>query len=386
MTHSTNILIVDDNLSYRKFLTHLIGRMEGVQLLPSASSGRNALTRLQNNEVDIVLLDMQMPEMDGLETLKRIQEIHPEVGVIMISGEYASDADAAVQALEMGALDFLPKAATEPGETSIQFLQRHLRALMHQFQGRRNLNLARQMTARNVAVAPSHRPTEAEKSQRRDEPKSVSFPHASTVPGRIDLVLIGASTGGPNALNEVIPRLPGTLGVPVLVVQHMPAFLTNSLAKSINAKSALCVQEAVEGDPLEPGTVYIAPGGKHLLVERAAGKRGSDIQGVIRLSESPPENSVRPSVDVLFRSAADAYGGHVLAIIMTGMGSDGLKGVRELKKLGCYCLSQSEATCVVYGMPRAVDEAALSDERVALDDLADRITQLIGDSPVWGQR
>jgi len=385
VTHPTKILIVDDNLSYRKFLTHLIEGMEGVRLVPSASNGRSALTRLQNNKVDIVLLDMQMPEMDGLETLQRIHEVHPEVGVIMISGEYASDADAVVRALEMGALDFLPKATVEPGETSVQFLHRHLRALMHQFQGRRNLNLARQMTARNVSSSNSHRPAEGEKRQKAAEPNPASFLRSSPRPGRIDLVVMGASTGGPNALNEVIPRLPGTLGVPVLVVQHMPAFLTSSLAKSLNAKSALCVREAEEGEPIEAGTVCIAQGGKHLLVERPPGKRDNGIRGVVRLNESPPENSVRPSVDVLFRSAADAFGGHVLAVIMTGMGSDGLKGVQELKRTGCYCLSQTEATCVVYGMPRAVDEASLSDERVALTDLADRITQLVSDSPRWRQ-
>lgn len=385
MSNPTSILIVDDNLSYRTFLTKLIGGMEDVRLLASASNGRSALTRLQNNQVDLVLLDMQMPEMDGLETLKRIQETHPEVGVIMISGEYASDADVVVRALEMGALDFLPKASVAPGETSVQFLQRHLRALMQQFHGRRSLSRVRRMTAKNASAAPLHVVVEEEANPRPEGTKPFPFPHPAALPGRIDLVVMGASTGGPNALNEVIPRLPEDLGVPVLVVQHMPAFLTASLAKSLHAKSALRVHEAGEGDIIEPGTVFVAPGGRHLLVENAFKERDKVVRGRIRLSDTPPVNSVRPSVDVLFQSVAKTYGGHVLAVMMTGMGSDGLRGVQELKTRGGYCLSQSEGTCVVYGMPRAVDEAALSDERVALADLADRIAQLIKDSPGWRQ-
>jgi two-component system chemotaxis response regulator CheB len=189
-------------------------------------------------------------------------------------------------------------------------------------------------------------------------------------------VVIGISTGGPNALKEVIPKLTASLNVPVLIVQHMPPLFTASLAESLGRKSVLTVREAQEGDVLRPNTVLIAPGGKHMVIR-------SDPNGVggpgfiLALNENPPEQNCRPSVNVLFRSAATYFGGRVLAIVMTGMGEDGCEGVRAMKRQGCICLTQEESTCVVYGMPRAVDEAGLSDARVPLEQMAERIQQFV---------
>lgn len=373
MTERLNILIVDDNLIYRKFLARVIQDLEGVEIVSPAATGAIALKRMQRSPVDLVLLDLQMPEMNGLETLHRIRRDHPEVGVIMISGEFAPDADVVVKALQQGALDFLPKAPMDTGNTVLA-LRKHLGTLLHQFQGRRNLNRARQISSRGAA-----RPLPVEAAQAGLEPPApLPFPASSRdQTGRIDVVVIGASTGGPNALSEVIPRLPGDLGVPILVVQHMPSFLTCSLAKSLNDKSALQVHEAVEGEPLKPDTVYVAPGGRHLQVKPGAAERGTPRRRFLRLGDGPPENSVRPSADVLFRSVAEAFDGHVLAVIMTGMGNDGMKGVQALKSGGCYCITQTAGSCVVYGMPRAVDEAGLSDESADLDELAGRIEALI---------
>ncbi|HLO65401.1 MAG TPA: CheB methylesterase domain-containing protein, partial [Holophaga sp.] len=193
-------------------------------------------------------------------------------------------------------------------------------------------------------------------------------------PSRFDVVAIGVSTGGPNALAEVIPHLPADLGVPVLVVQHMPPFFTASLAEHLAKASRLAVSEAIEGEPVLPNHVYIAPGGKHMTVRRMGGAEGPAIVG---LNENPPENSCRPSVDVLFRSVAAQYEGNILGVVMTGMGSDGCEGVRAMKRRGCHVLTQSEDTCVVYGMPLAVDEAGLSDEQVPLPRLASRIAYLV---------
>jgi two-component system chemotaxis response regulator CheB len=379
-----NILIVDDNLSYRKFLARVVQDIEGVELVPPAATGSIALKRMGLSPVDLVLLDLQMPEMSGLETLERIRKGYPEVGVIMISGAFASDADVVIRALEQGAIDFIPKSPPADPGSSVIALRKHLVTLFHQFQGRRNLNLAKRISSGGTRTAfqvasPCVRVPVAEtgRAGRRPEGPGALTPCPGRVhTARLDLVVIGASTGGPNALSEVIPRLPADLGVPVLVVQHMPSFLTYPLARNLNDKSRLEVREAVEGDPLMAGTVYMAPGGRHLLVKTRAGGPSAGVR-YLALGDGPPENSVRPSVDVLFRSVAGAFDGNVLAVIMTGMGNDGCKGVQALKAGGGYCVTQTAETCVVYGMPRAVDEAGLSDESVNLDTLAERIELLV---------
>jgi two-component system chemotaxis response regulator CheB len=178
-------------------------------------------------------------------------------------------------------------------------------------------------------------------------------------------------------LVELIPMLPSDLDVPVLVVQHMPPLFTASLAEHLSRKSRIIVREAVDGESITPGKVLIAPGGKHMVVRSRSDAASGKQERFVGLNEEAPENSCRPSVDVLFRSMAAHYGGNMLAVIMTGMGSDGCEGVRAMKRRGCHCLTQSEDTCVVYGMPLAVDEAGLSDERVPLELLATRITRLV---------
>ncbi|MDD5676040.1 MAG: CheB methylesterase domain-containing protein, partial [Chitinivibrionales bacterium] len=187
-------------------------------------------------------------------------------------------------------------------------------------------------------------------------------------PGFFSVCLIGVSTGGPEALSKLIPLLRGPFNVPILCVQHMPPMFTKSLAESLAKKSKLAVSEGQDGEIIKPGAMYIAPGGRHMVVRR------SEADMIIGLNDEPPENSCRPSVDVLFRSAAAAYGDRgVLAIVLTGMGSDGCSGVRALKRHPCLCLTQTEQTCVVYGMPRAVDEAGLSDKSLSLEAIAEEM-------------
>ncbi len=190
----------------------------------------------------------------------------------------------------------------------------------------------------------------------------------------VDVLAIGISTGGPNALRQVIPRLPGNLGVPVLIVQHMPPSFTKALAESLDRESELTVKEAEDGETLQPGVAYIAPGGQHLAVRLDKNPAGDRVAVVI--NQDPPVNSCRPSVDVLLKSLPPVYGGRVLVAIMTGMGNDGAAGVAQIKAKGGYCLTQTEETCVVYGMPRAVDEAGLSDEKAPLDQIAARLIAL----------
>jgi two-component system chemotaxis response regulator CheB len=384
------ILIVDDNVIYRNFLSEVVKSIDGAELISPAANGRIALSRLAGDPADLVLLDMQMPEMDGIETLKEIRRKYPEIGVIMISAAYDLEARLVIQALEMGAIDFISKTGDRHSENHVTTLRQKISTILNQIQGRRHLHNARRVTQKSPNRTGGRKPVKTP-STPRPEPARNGISSVLQDPGAaktrrirsaIDLVVIGASTGGPNALSEIISRFPEDFSVPVLIVQHMPAFLTATFARSLNAKSRLSVTEGVAGDMITPGRVYIAPGGKHMTV-RNGRFTGSDRHvTIIDLNEDPPVNSVRPSADVLFSSVKKHFTGMVLAVIMTGMGNDGMKGVRELKERDCYCLSQTEETCVVYGMPRAVEEASLSDEQVPLDGMADRIMNLVANGIV----
>ncbi len=359
------VLIVDDTVVYRKILSDVASEMPGVVLVQTAPQGRVALSRMQQQPFDIVLLDVEMPDMDGLETLAEIRKAHPETAVVMISGVTARARDNTVKALEIGAMDFLSKPDSNDVDANRAALREKLRPLFRHVQTR--LNLKRIPVAIPPHAAPVHPHAPAAPPAARPAPS----------PAGIDVIAIGISTGGPNALAEVIPRLSARLGVPILLVQHMPPGFTASLAQHLDDRSPLKVCEAQEGEPILPNTVYIAPGGRHMIVRRFTPPGGTGATLVIGLNDNPPENSCRPSVDVLFRSVATHFEGRVLALIMTGMGSDGLEGVRTLKRKGARILTQSEETCVVYGMPLAVDEAGLSDESLPLTRLPGRIEHLL---------
>lgn len=391
------VLVVDDTIVYRKILKDIIGELPGVEVSGTAANGRLAIAKMEHSPADFVVLDIEMPEMNGLEALDVIRRRWPEVGVLMVSGGSRSAADLTVEALSRGAIDFLPKAdGPDPAQNRAQ-LKQQLGFVLRTFSTQWSLRQAR--SSSNEALRSSARPPEplperrsspiagavqpkaqvstglAERSATLLRGASVSLPPPIALPEvvaprptTIEVVVIGTSTGGPQALGAVIPKLPGDLGVPVLIVQHMPPVFTASLARNLDSKSALTVREAREGEVLEANVALIAPGGFHMVVQ-------PDRR--IALTQDPPENSCRPAVDVLFRSVATAYRGHALAIVMTGMGDDGARGVASLKERGCYCLTQDEASCTIYGMPRAVDQAGLSDERLPLERLASRIAQLV---------
>ncbi len=365
MPNPLKILIVDDTVTYRSILTRVVEGIPNTQVVGTASNGKLALSKLGTLDVDLVLLDIEMPEMDGLETLQVIKRDRPNIGVIMISGMNRSSADITIRALEMGALDFIPKPDGQSLSESQEELLKKLTSVIKHFELKRNLSSA--MTRGK----PYSAPVKPLASQPIAPPAPATAQNKAALPSQFDILVIGVSTGGPNALGEFIPALPGDLNIPILLVQHMPPIFTESLANSLNRKSSLTVKEARDGDIVEKNTVYIAPGGKHMVVTRN--------QDTIKIStnEQPPENSCRPAVDVMFRSVADVYGKNILSLIMTGMGSDGALGLKVLKQKSCYSLVQSEKTCVVYGMPRAVEEMNLADERIDLKDLAGRVTQLI---------
>jgi two-component system chemotaxis response regulator CheB len=316
-----------------------------------------------------------MPELDGLDTLKAIAEQRPETEVIMVSGANSRAADATVKALELGALDFVRKPEGATPEESAAQLAGELGSLIRGVSTRRNLRRAR---AERTPEAEQAGPAPKEDKPPPPPPAVEPGGEPPCAPGRgtprmsgIAMVAIAVSTGGPSALSVLIPMLPAELSVPVLVVQHMPPLFTASLAQSLDAKSSLNVREAAAEEVPRPGEVLLAPGGKHLVVRR------KEVQGrataLTALSDAPPEHGCRPSADVLFRSLAALFPGQVLAVVMTGMGSDGCEGVRAMKRRGCYCITQSQETCVVYGMPHAVMQEGLSDESVPLPGLAERI-------------
>jgi two-component system chemotaxis response regulator CheB len=384
MTDNLKILIVDNNDAYRAFWSKAVTQTEGAEVVATAPNGRMAMAKLKQITVDLVLLEMDMPLMDGLKTLEMLRESHPDVGVVMVSTSPSENNEKVIKALQMGAIDFISKFGVEDNDSSVLAIRRRLMTLMGLFRARRNTRLAKQLYDERTPPASTAARTEArervppaEDAPGKSVPLEARITKSMVINPKVELLAIGVSTGGPNALARVIPLLPGDLGVPVLVVQHMPAAMTASLADSLNKKSALLVREAVHGDEILPNIVYLAPGGTHMVVARDKATSASAGLRRIRLTSDPPVNSCRPSVDVLFRSIAEAYDGTIVAAIMTGMGNDGMEGVRMLKNKGCYCLTQTEDTCVVFGMPRAIMEAGLSDEAVPLDRMAHRLLDLV---------
>ena len=355
------VLVVDDTATYRRIVTEAVEGTGEAAVVATAPQGRLALARMEESPVDLVLLDLEMPDMDGLETLSELRRRHPDCAVVLVSGATARAAEATVRALERGALDFVRKPEGSDPEHSRRELRERLRPLVRHVHTKRNLRACAPPPAASPKPAP---------------PRSATPP-----PRRFEALGIGVSTGGPNALGELIPALPADFPLPILLVQHMLPGFTASLAEHLSRRSRLRVREGREGEPIEAGSVYLAPGGRHMVVRRRPGSESVPEGLIVGLNEHPPENSCRPSVDVLFRSMAAQYGGNLLALVMTGMGSDGCEGVRAMKRRGCYCLSQSEESCVVYGMPAAVDEAGLSDERVPLERLAARLCALATEGP-----
>ncbi|VAX24487.1 Chemotaxis response regulator protein-glutamate methylesterase CheB [hydrothermal vent metagenome] len=348
---SIKTLIVDDMVLYRKMLSDVLAEHGDVEVIGVAANGSIALRKMEQSRVDLVFMDMYMPEMNGLETLKHIRQRFPETKVIMISGVASREGDVILEALANGALDFIQKPSGKVFQENLSLMKSELG---------RVLGLVRANSG--AAIKPEKQATPAQVKE--DSPKPVARFKGAVTPTSFSVVVIGVSTGGPAALTKIIPNLPKNFPAPILMVQHMPPVFTKSLALSLDKKSGLTVKEAEEGEAIVKGKVLIAPGGKHLVASR------SSEGAVVKLGNGPAEHSCKPAVDVLFRSVAESYGNEgVMALVLTGMGSDGASGVEALKQKGCYCITQSEQTCVIYGMPRAVDEAGLSDANIDLEKI-----------------
>lgn len=352
------VLVVDDSRFYRNRLREIFADDSDIQLIGTAENGREAIEKVAELKPDVVTMDIEMPVMDGIAAVREIMKTRP-VPILMFSSLTAKGAHATLEALDAGAADFMLKRLEDMAHSQHEFvreIREKIRAL-----ARRPLHAARAPLHKNDFAPRLHEPREPA----RQAPRSVPSGKASLADYK--LVAIGASTGGPSALQQIISALPKGFPIPVLVIQHMPAAFTGPFARRLDAMSQVEVKEAEDGDALLAGKVFIAPGGKQMLVEDHSGR------GVIRIRESGENEQYRPSVDVGFRSIADAYGKNVLAIVLTGMGADGREGARLLKKGGSSVWAQDEQSCVVYGMPQAVVAAGLADRVFPLSEIAHKL-------------
>jgi len=367
------VLVVDDTIVYRKAIGDVLQTLPYVEVVGVAHNGNIAMSKVRTLKPDLLTLDIEMPEMNGIEVLEQLQREAPETGVIMVSTLTAEGGAMTVKALELGAFDYLLKPATSNLTESTQYLKEMLTPMIAAFaQGHGTLASMRQRTKPPPPTV-SKSGLGAQLRQRCTPAADTTVPPAATRRAKSEIVTIGISTGGPNALARMMPELPGDLGVPLVIVQHMPPVFTQSLANSLNAKCALKVKEAENGEAILPNIAYIAPGGKQMKLVASADGRNR----LIRITEDPPENSCRPSADYLFRSVADYYVGRSTAVIMTGMGSDGTRGLQVLKQKGAHIIAQDKDTCVVYGMPKAPVETGLADVIAPLDRIAAEIVKSV---------
>jgi two-component system, chemotaxis family, protein-glutamate methylesterase/glutaminase len=350
--HRPRVLVVDDSVVVRRLVSKALEAEGEVEVVGVAADGAIALVNIERLHPDVVILDVAMPVMDGLAALAEIRQRWPGLPVIMFSTLTSRGAEVTLDALALGASDYVLK----PSSTDAESAMAEIRA---------------QLLPRIAALLPQAREAKertARAGERAARPSGVTRPAGP--PERIDVIAIGVSTGGPTALAELIPSLPGDLPVPIAIVQHMPPMFTKILAERLDHKSALSVAEAADGDRLRPGHVAIAPGDRHLSVV----ERDRDH---LHVYDGPHENSCRPSVDPLFRSVAAAYGPHALGIVMTGMGSDGLRGAEHLAAAGAHLIVQDEATSVVWGMPGFVARAGLADVALPLAGLRGEILRRV---------
>ncbi len=311
---------------------------------------------------DIITLDLEMPEMDGLELLKEIKREKLSVGTILLSCLSADCGELTMKGLELGAFDYVPKLKAATQEDDVIAIRESLHAIFKAYTRQKDMLLRNSIRKTSL---PPQLPAPAQ---------TVPPPFTKHSGKRCEAVAIGISTGGPKALIELMAALPADIGVPVFVVQHMPALYTASLANNLNSRCAFLVKEAENGEEVLPNIAYIAPGGKQMCVSPTV---NSSVK-IIRITDDPPENNCRPSVDYLFRSLATHYTGRTTGVIMTGMGSDGAVGARLMKQNGAMIIAQNQATCVVYGMPKAVVDAGIVDMVLPLDRIAEEIVKSLG--------
>jgi len=353
---AVRVLVVDDSGFFRRRVTEMLSADPRLEVVGSAADGREAIVQAQKLKPDVITMDIEMPVMDGITAVRRIMATRP-VPILMFSSLTHEGAQSTFEALEAGAVDYLPKnfedisrnrdevarvLRTRVWSIGVRGLPRHAASAVP---------AAATATAAKVAAPPR--------------------PASRSLRGKVKVVAIGTSTGGPVALQQVLSALPANFPVPLVLVQHMPASFTAAFARRLDQLCAITVREAAEGDVLESGCALLAPGGKQMVIE----SRGDRLR--VHIADSAPDQNYRPCVDVTFGSLAKAVPGHTLAVVLTGMGADGREGARLLKEGGSHIWAQDEATSVIYGMPAAIAQAGLADHVLALPEVAERLVETV---------
>lgn len=351
------VLVVDDSAFMRNAISNMLSGDPQVTVVGTAKDGLEAIAKVKTLKPDIVTMDIEMPRMDGLEALRFIMQENP-VPVLMVSSMTTEGAVITLKALELGALDFIPKNLAD---LSVNILK------------------IREILLDKIKVLSKKKPLRIisepvrDKTSERGHAEPLRMPSQVTGQRRMGILAIGTSTGGPKALQEVLPKLPGNFPVPIVIAQHMPANFTGPFAERLNDLCKIKVKEAKEGDVVAPGVALIAPGWGNMKI-----KRTGAIESVVRITEDNREEFIyRPSVDALLISVSEAYPGRALGVILTGMGNDGLKGVLAIKHSGGRVFAQEEKSCIVYGMPKAVVDAGMADKVLGLDEMAGEIVNAV---------
>ncbi len=366
----TRVLIVDDSALYRQMIKNVLKGLEDVEIVGLATTGKDAIERIPELKPDLLTLDVQMPQMNGLEVLSEINRLRLPVKAIMLSSLTSHGAQVTMDALLAGAFDFIQKPNSANPDVNRNQLGELLTEKIRAFQLSRKTTMPnrRSPDTNSSIVTPSLRTETLADSIMLHSGMSSRLTSSGK---RIDAVVIGTSTGGPVALREVIPKLPKALNVPVFVVQHMPPKYTQSLAERLAESSQVSIHEAAEGMRVEHGHVYLAQGGLHMGLDTR------HFRTFITTSNAPPEHNCRPAVDYTLRAVGEIYGGNVLSVILTGMGRDGTEGCRLIKQLGGMVLAQHPSGCTVYGMPKSVVEENLADRVVPIEKMAAWIVRLV---------
>lgn len=366
-----SVMIVDDSVLMRKLIGKIIEDDPEIEIAAKAMNGKFALSKMKTHEPDLIILDLEMPEMDGITFLKEKHKLSNNIPVIILSSIATKGAAVTMEALSLGASDFITKPSgsvsldiADIGDRLKSLIKAYGNDYIRRHRSKKSSSLRSATTSviekKDIAVA---RPATAIRDWEKITPLCK--------PGKFELLAIGISTGGPNALRKVFAMIPENFPLPIVVVQHMPAGFTKEFAKGLDRISPLQVKEAEEGDILKAGRVLIAPGDRHIKVERKS------LGGIIHLEDSDLVSGHKPSADVLFESVAKCYGKNAIAVIMTGMGKDGARQIGEIYRAGGYTLGQNQDSCVVYGMPKVAFEHGYIHEQFSLIDLPGKLDNLV---------
>lgn len=365
LDHQMKVLVVDDSVVFRSQITSALATVPGIEIVGTASNGRIALQRLEQQSIDLITLDMEMPEMDGMETLKALRAKNHQVKVIVFSSQTLRGAEKALDALHAGADDVVAKPSGDSlnFETALEAVKTSLLPKVIQFIDQR-MNTSRAENPKNDPQTDLNSLQTEQKHHRAPAKLNLS----SLAP---QIIVIASSTGGPTALETIFAKIPGPYKVPILIAQHMPPVFTQILAKRLGDLTGVQAKEAINGEAIKSNNIYVAPGDFHLRVQRVNGYFFTHI------AQDNQRNSVRPAADFLFESAAETYGGKVLGVVLTGMGDDGCDGAKAIKRMTGGIIIQNKESSTVFGMPGAIFEAGAFDEIGDLDYIAQRLALIL---------